>query len=144
LAKSPTQPNIRNIVRNCLQLGINHFETARFYGTSEYQLVQALVDLMEAGEIQRHEFIIQTKIVPFPTVKDFMKAWDQTWKHVGPKLQYIDLFTLHGLSNQEYWEVNYAEALKLKEQGKIRHIGFSTHGTSEQIMNLVNTEKVSF
>jgi predicted aldo/keto reductase-like oxidoreductase len=73
-----------------------------------------------------------------------MKAWDQTWKHVGPKLQYIDLFTLHGLSNQEYWEVNYAEALKLKEQGKIRHIGFSTHGTSEQIMNLVNTEKVSF
>ena len=28
----------------------------------------------------------------------------------------------------------------MKEEGKIRHIGFSTHGTSEQIMALLNTE----
>ena len=28
--------NIKNCVRSCLALGINHFETARMYGTSEY------------------------------------------------------------------------------------------------------------
>mmetsp|Transcript_5968 Transcript_5968/g.8764 ORF Transcript_5968/g.8764 Transcript_5968/m.8764 type:complete len:665 (+) Transcript_5968:23-2017(+) len=143
LSNSPSQDNVKNIVRTCLQLGVNHFETARLYGTSEYQLIEALYDLMIAGEIKREDFILQTKITPQAFAKDFQKTWNQSWEHIGAKFQYIDLFSIHGLSTQE-WETTFIEASKLKEEGKIRHIGFSTHGTSEQIMKLINTKKFEY
>jgi hypothetical protein len=57
LSKSPSQENLKNVVRACLQLGINHSETARFSGTSEYELVQAPVDLIELDEVRSDEFI---------------------------------------------------------------------------------------
>ena len=68
--KSPPQENIKNCIRACLKIGMNHFETARFYGTSEYQMVEALFELMQAGEIQRSDFIFQTKI-PAMNSKNF-------------------------------------------------------------------------
>lgn len=56
--KTPSQDNICAIVRACLRAGINHFETARFYGTSEHQLTTALRSMMDSGEIQREDFIL--------------------------------------------------------------------------------------
>jgi hypothetical protein len=73
--KSPSQDNIKDVVRSCLALGLNHFETARFYGTSEYQLVDALYELIQNGEINREDFIFQTKIGPTKTREDFEKAF---------------------------------------------------------------------
>ncbi|KAL7577275.1 hypothetical protein ACA910_002020 [Epithemia clementina (nom. ined.)] len=40
--QSQCQDNVLQMVRMCLKRGINHFETARFYGTSEYQVAHAL------------------------------------------------------------------------------------------------------
>jgi hypothetical protein len=138
------QQNIKRCIRSCLALGINHFETARFYGTSEYQMVEALYELIQEGDVKREDFILQTKI-PATNEKKFRKFWKQSWDNIGEKLGYIDLFSLHAVA-----EVN-ADLLtsldiceELKREGKICHIGFSTHGTSEQIMALINTERVSF
>lgn len=61
---SPPQENMKNCIRACLKIGMNHFETARFYGTSEYQMVEALHELIQDGEITRSDFIFQTKIPP--------------------------------------------------------------------------------
>ena len=141
LASSP-QKNIKDCVRSCLALGINHFETARMYGTSEYQMVEALHELMQEGEIKREDFIFQTKILP-GRGPAFLKLFNATWSNVGEKLGYIDLLGVHAIADiNEAFEESLAICADLKREGKIRHIGFSTHGTSEQIMNLINTEKV--
>jgi hypothetical protein len=141
--KSPPQKNIKACIQHCLKLGINHFETARMYGTSEYQITAALHELMEEGEIKREDFILQTKLVPADT-KAFMKNWDATWSNVGEKMGYIDLLGVHAPADvDEKLQDTIAICKQLQKEGKIRHIGFSTHGSSEQIMALLNTEYVS-
>ena len=145
ILSSPTQPNLKRCIRSCLALGINHFETARMYGTSEFQFVQALHELIQEGEIQRSDFILQTKLVQTPTKEAFEKLWEASWKNIGDKLGYVDLFAMHAISfvNDELMAcLDFCD--ELKKKGLIRHIGFSTHATSGQIMNLINTERVSF
>ena len=74
------QENLLNCVRRAIRLGANHFETARMYGTSEMQIVDALIDLMEADEITRDDFILQTKIPPKKTNAEFEKVFNLSWR----------------------------------------------------------------
>mmetsp|Transcript_16396 Transcript_16396/g.18692 ORF Transcript_16396/g.18692 Transcript_16396/m.18692 type:complete len:633 (+) Transcript_16396:125-2023(+) len=141
---SDAQNNVKNCIRSCLALGINHFETARFYGTSEYQIVDALYELIQNGEIKREDFILQTKI-PGVNTKKFNNFFNQSWANIKDKLGYIDLLSIHAISFvNEATHESLAICENLKKEGKIRHIGFSTHATSEQIMELLNTEKFDY
>ena len=67
------------------------------------------------------------------------------WSNVGEKLGYFDLLGVHAIAdiNEAFEESLIICADDLKREGKMRQIWCSTHGgTSEQIMNLINTEKV--
>mmetsp|Transcript_23631 Transcript_23631/g.57945 ORF Transcript_23631/g.57945 Transcript_23631/m.57945 type:complete len:635 (+) Transcript_23631:103-2007(+) len=142
--KSPPQQNIKKCMKHCLSLGINHFETARLYGTSEYQMTEALHELMQEGFCKREDFIFQTKLVSAPT-KDFKKSWDATWGNVGEKMGFIDLLGVHAVAdNDEKLKDTMAFLQERKKEGKIKHIGFSTHGTSEMIMELINTKQFDY
>ena len=150
--KTPSQDHLLEVVRQCLRLGINHFETARMYGTSEVQLSHALSTLMERGEIKRSDFIFQTKMpVSSPDRKDFEKFFKQSWQNLE-KLGYIDLMSFWCVSkpNQADWVLSddenglMAAALEWKKQGKIKHIGFSTHGSADVIMRLIESNKFDY
>ena len=52
------QANFEKIVDRSMKLGINHFETARGYGTSEVQYGEAL------KKYPRESYVLQTKVVP--------------------------------------------------------------------------------
>ena len=137
VVKSKSQDNLKDVILSCLKIGLNHFETARFYGSSEVQFVDALVELIEAGTIQRSDFIFQTKLmVGATTTRDeFIKQWGASWSNVH-KLEYVDLMAFHCVSEagqidnilneEEDGIMKFVESLK--EEGKIKHIGFSTHG----------------
>ena len=56
------QDNLVAILRQAFVYGMTHIETARGYGTSELQLGAALRHLMALKEIQRQDFILQTKV----------------------------------------------------------------------------------
>lgn len=79
VVKSSSQDNLKDVILNCLRVGLNHFETARFYGSSEVQFVDALSGLIDDGTIKREEFIFQTKLVPNEKKEDFVKQWEATW-----------------------------------------------------------------
>jgi predicted aldo/keto reductase-like oxidoreductase len=153
VVKSKSQRNLEDVVLSCLRMGLNHFETARFYGSSEVQFVDALSNLMTDGKIQREEFIFQTKIMPSGGIKteDFKKQWEASWSNVH-KLGYVDLMSFHCVSNDDQIDtvLNDADdgiynfALGLKAEGKIRHIGFSTHGSAANIMRMINSEKFEY
>ena len=150
--ESACQANLKASIQSCLKMGINHFETARGYGTSEYQFAQALYELIQDGEINREDFILQTKVEPRAKRKDFDELFDLSWKTFAEKLGYIDLFTIHCVSNKEQveWVLSdeddmcMASVKQYQKEGKIKHIGFSTHGTAENILKLINSEKFSF
>ena len=128
-------------MRKCLKLGGNHFETARAYGSSEFQVVDALCYLMEKGEVKREDFIIQTKIPPKATNAEFEKAFNLSYEHMK-RLKYIDLFSMHGVSKAseiERCKMHVELTDKWKAEGKIKHVGFSTHGTPDVIRKIIET-----
>jgi len=132
-----SQENIEAIVHRALELGINHFETARGYGTSEMQLGNVLPTL------PREKIIVQTKVKPSATPKEFLKDFEVSMKYL--RLDYVDLLSLHGINNRELldWSLKkdgcLAAARRLQKDGRTRFIGFSTHATTDVILDTVNS-----
>ena len=128
------QKNVEATLRYALDLGINHIETARGYGTSEYQLGKILPAL------PRDEMIVQTKLGPKDTPAEFLEAFEISMAAL--KLDHVDLLAIHGINNEETLQ----QALKsmpaleqLKKEGRCRHIGFSTHGPSDIVVKAIET-----
>mmetsp|Transcript_21172 Transcript_21172/g.29938 ORF Transcript_21172/g.29938 Transcript_21172/m.29938 type:complete len:621 (+) Transcript_21172:81-1943(+) len=148
---SDSQKNLKEVLQHCIELGLNHIETARMYGTSELQFVDALASLIEEGKIKREDFIFQTKVMPAKTREEFEKTFNLSWNHVS-KLGYIDLFAFHAVSKDsdvdmvlnEDKDGCYAFIKEYQEAGKIKNIGFSTHGTGETIMRMVESNKFDY
>src|SRR5881227_1729317 len=66
------QRNLEATIHRAFELGINHIETARGYGSSEMQLGHVLPTL------PRSKIIVQTKIAPFAEPEEFLKTFDRS------------------------------------------------------------------
>ncbi len=136
------QQNVEAIIRRALDLGINHIETARGYGTSELQLGQILPNF------PRQELIVQTKVVPKPDPQEFQRQFEQSLRNLN--LDYVDLFSLHGINTGELLAeiTRPGGCLELAKtwqaQGKVRFIGFSTHGPTDVIVNAIETNQFDY
>ena len=123
------------MIRSAVDRGINHIETARGYGTSEEELGAVLPAL------PRDQIIVQTKVSPAADVNDFRKAFETSMRML--KLDHIDLFALHGINNPEI--LAYAldgcieQALKWRDEGRCRFVGFSTHAELPAILAMIET-----
>lgn len=132
------QANLEATIHRSLELGINHIETARGYGTSEMQLGEVL------PRLPRCQIIVQTKVAPFATQEEFFRTFDQSMKHL--KLDHVDLLSLHGINNRQLldWSLRKggsAEAArKLQRDGRARFVGFSTHATPDIILEAVRSD----
>ncbi len=132
------QENLEATILRSLELGINHIETARGYGTSEMQLGWLL------PKMDRDKIIVQTKVAPFATPAEFRRTFAQSMKYL--QLDYVDLLSLHGVNNRELldWSLRKGgcleEARKLQREGRARHIGFSTHATPDIILEAVQSD----
>ena len=136
------QLNLEMTIRRSLELGLNHIETARFYGSSEVQLGQVL------PKFDRRSYIFQTKVAPLANAEQFRKTFEISLSRLG--LEYVDLFGIHGINDRETldftiraggcWDV----AKQLQAEGKIRSIGFSTHGSTEIITEAIETGKFDY
>ena len=136
------QENIEAIIHRALGLGINHIETARGYGTSEMQLGKVLPTL------PRDKIIVQTKVAPKANVKEFLETFETSMKYL--KLDHVDLLALHGINNRELldWSLKkngcLAAARQLQKEGRARFIGFSTHATTDIILEAVNSSEFDY
>ena len=133
------QKNLEACVHHALELGINHFETARGYGTSEKQLGKVLPSL------PRDEIVVQTKVGPEQDVDLFTENFERSLSLL--RLDYLDLFAFHGINNDECLE-NAQRCLEKVEawraQGRIRHVGFATHGPTSIIVKAVETGRFDY
>ena len=131
------QANLEATIRRAVELGINHIETARGYGSSEMQLGSVLPTL------PREKIIVQTKVPPCATADEFRRIFEQSMKYL--RLDYVDLLSLHGINNREHleWALQKGGCLeaarKIQSEGRARHIGFTTHATPDIILEAVNS-----
>jgi predicted aldo/keto reductase-like oxidoreductase len=135
------QDNLETIIHRAFELGVNHFETARGYGTSEHQLGFVLPSL------PRDDIIVQTKIGPKDSEDDFLKAFDVSLKNL--QLDYVDLLGIHGINTHELLDKTLrggtlSACRKLQARGLVRHVGFSTHGPLDAILAAVQTDEFSY
>ena len=136
------QHNLEATIRRGFDLGIHHIETARGYGSSEMQLGQIL------PQLPREKLIFQTKVSPKPDPLDFRRSFNQSLNFC--QLDYVDLLGIHGINNEEtfYHSMRpggcFEEAKKLQAEGKVRHIGFSTHGSAEIITKAIETGEFDY
>jgi hypothetical protein len=131
------QANLEATVRRAVELGINHIETARGYGSSEMQLGRVL------PTFPRDRIIVQTKVAPMSTAQEFFKTFDTSMNYL--RLDYVDLLSLHGINHRQFLEWSLKKggcveaARKLQSEGRCRHVGFSTHATPDIILDAVNS-----
>ena len=136
------QANLEATIRRSLELGINHIETARGYGTSEMQLGQIVPRLL------RDRIIFQTKVSPKADPAEFRANLEQSLAYVN--LDYIDLLGIHGINTPEIleWTMRPGGCLdvarEFQKQGRVRFIGFSTHGPTEVIVKTCETGQFDY
>ncbi|MHC5597293.1 MAG: aldo/keto reductase, partial [Nostoc sp.] len=136
------QANLEATIRRAVEVGINHIETARGYGTSEMQLGRIL------PKFGREKLIVQTKIGPQADAKEFRETFEKSLRNL--QLDYVDLLGLHGINHAE--SLNYSirpggcleVAQQLQAEGKVRFIGFSTHGSTDMIVQTINTNQFDY
>ncbi len=136
------QANLEAAIRKALDMGINHIETARGYGSSEMQLGQILPNL------PRDQMLIQTKVPPSADPKEFVEKFEESMKYL--KLDYVDLFSMHGVNNEEVLDYALRKggcmeiARRWQTEGRIRHIGFSTHGSCDMICKAIESDEFEY
>lgn len=137
-----SQANLEATIRRAVELGINHIETARGYGTSEIQLGRIL------PQFPREEIIVQTKVCPVADADEFRQTFEQSLQNL--QLDYVDLLGLHGINHGESLDYSIRPggclevAQQLQKEGKVKFIGFSTHGSKDLIVEAINTNKFDY
>jgi predicted aldo/keto reductase-like oxidoreductase len=136
------QANLEACIRRAVELGINHIETARGYGSSEMQLGNIL------PKLPREKIIVQTKVTPRADPAEFLKTFDQSMNYL--KLDYVDLLSLHGINDRQLlqWSLRkngcLAAARQLQKDGRVRFVGFSTHATTDVILETVQSGEFDY
>ncbi|MDA0577726.1 MAG: aldo/keto reductase [Verrucomicrobia bacterium] len=135
------QENVAATVQKAFNAGINHIETARGYGSSEYHLGFVL------PELPRHEIIVQTKIGPKTSESEFRKTFEISLQNL--RLSHVDLLSIHGINTQELLTQTLTKGSlkacrRLQDEGLVRHVGFSTHGPRDTILAAINCGEFSY
>jgi len=115
-----------SLIRRCLDLGINHFDTSVNYGRGEEILGRALVG------VPRDSYTLSSKCV-YLSDGEFVADPEDLARSVENSLRtlhtdYIEIMMLHGVMAKHYHEVmdRYFPILeRLRDQGKIGFTGLS-------------------
>ena len=132
-------------VQRAIALGINHLETAMGYGNSEQYLGEALRSSLS---VPRAQLYLTSKIPPTASADEMERTIDQSLERLG--VNYLDALAIHGLNTEEHlaWVTAPNGCMKavrkVVNDGRVRHIGFSTHGFLELILQAIATDQFEF
>lgn len=125
--------------------GINHIETARGYGKSEQYLGKILKTELSVPREQLH---ITTKLPPTPDAS-LMRQWlEESLQRL--QLDYLDCLAIHGINTWEHlaWVESPTGCMQAVKEavadGRVRHVGFSTHAQLDVILAAIKTDLFEF
>ena len=127
------------IIRRAVELGVNYVDTAPYYCDSESEVIvgKALKGL-------RDKVYLSTKNpIENSSGSDWRKRLESSLKKLD--VDYIDFYHMWGIGLDAYRnEIDVADgpmqaAQKAKEEGLIRHISFSFHDDSSNLIPIIDT-----
>lgn len=124
-----------------MEKGFMHFDTAYMYHgeESEGAFKKAVVE-----RYPREAFSVTDKMPIYMVEKkeDLEEIFERQLERCG--LTYFDYYWVHALNHQRYGICQEVDAFgflqKKKEEGKIRHIGFSFHDSAEVLEEILSQE----
>jgi len=136
------QDKVNEMFDYALEHGINYFDTAPAYGDSERAVGVAL------SRHDRSSFKLATKMSNFGRGGQ-STTLEQAQQMLATSLanlqtDYIDFYLLHALSNEPEFRSRFIEnglldwLFEQKAAGRIRHIGFSFHGSNAYMRDLLD------
>lgn len=134
----------RDTVVEAFDHGINLIETAHGYGKSETVYGRVLNDELK---IKRDSYFLMTK-GNANTALEMRKLVEEQLKTL--KTDYFDFYAWHGINTAELQKIACVpngpveELLKMKKEGIIGHVGFSTHAPLEVILKAIDTDLFDF
>ena len=117
------------ILRHGIDAGINYVDTAWFYhlGQSEQVLGKALRD----GYREKVHLVTKLPMMLVRSEDAFEKHLDQQLERL--RTDYLDIYLFHMLDQGQFEKLKRLNLIdkmeKARQQGKLRHIGFSFHDT---------------
>ena len=122
-----------------MQAGMNYFDTAYVYhdGASEKAIREALVK-----RYPREQFMLATKLPAWCMSKpeDRDRIFNEQRERCG--VNYVDFYLLHSIEDgniETYERLDcFNWGLKKKAEGKIRHFGFSFHGSPACLIRVLD------
>ena len=132
--------HVCRMVDKYMKAGMNYFDTAYIYhgGKSEIAAREALVK-----RYPRDSFMIATKLPAWEmrSKADVQRIFDDQLEKTG--VDYFDFYLLHSVEEGSNYETYvkydcFSWGMKMKEEGKIRHFGFSFHGSPELLTEILD------
>jgi predicted aldo/keto reductase-like oxidoreductase len=128
------------VMKIAFDRGVNYVDTARRYmGGKNEEIVG------EALKGRRDKVYVATKIQPASSSKeDIVKDVETSLKALGT--DHVDVIQLHNLTDRErIFNPETREALvRLKEQGKVRFFGVTTHKNQAEVLNALADDRDRF
>ena len=124
-----------------MEAGFNYFDTAYVYhgGNSEKAVKEAIVK-----RYPRDSFTIATKLPAWSihSFEDRDRIFNEQLERCG--VDYFDFYLLHSIEDGNNYDTYvkydcFNWGIQKREEGKIKHLGFSYHGTPELLVKIVDS-----
>ena len=131
---------VNDMVDRYMKAGMNYFDTAYVYhgGRSEVAARESIVK-----RYPRESFMLATKLPAWEIRQesDIERIFNEQCERAG--VDYFDFYLLHSIEEGNNYDVYekydcFSWGLKMKEEGKIRHFGFSFHGSPELLEKVLD------
>lgn len=135
-----TQEQADRTLATLLAYGVNHIDTAASYGKSEDRLGPWMLRY-------RKDFFLATKTGE----RTYQKAKEELHRSLERlRVEQVDLIQLHNLAQADEWDVAMGPGgaleavVEAREQGLVRFIGVTGHGTGIAAMHLKSLQRFDF
>ena len=126
-------------ILSAIKAGVNYFDTAYIYHGGRSEVI--LGNILAKG--YRDKVLIADKIPPYMAFSraDMEKILNTQLERL--QTDHVDFYLVHALSSFESWQkfrsLGFDDFVRdNKANGKIRHIGFSWHGTKDEFKRVVD------
>jgi aryl-alcohol dehydrogenase-like predicted oxidoreductase len=137
---SVSQADADRTMELIIEHGINHIDTAASYGEAEDRLGPWMAE-------HRDRFFLATKTGD----RGYQEAYDSIRRSLERlRIEQIDLIQLHNLAQDDEWEVAMGPggaleaAVRARDEGLVRFIGVTGHGTQIAEMHSRSLERFDF
>ena len=134
------QDRADRVLSGVLENGINHIDTAASYGASELRLAPWL-------EEHREEVFLATKTIE-RTASTAREGLQQSLERL--RVDHVDLIQMHNLVDEDGWQTAMGPGgaleglIAARDEGLVRFIGVTGHGTRAAEMHLRSLERFDF